>query len=110
MNTEYDKRRQLQQDKDNLLAENKKLKEITSGIKEINQNAKDRFYKDENIDGLTMKMNEDENIIEVYEQKLSVKLDSDKEEVTFKNLTYKYNGILNICHYIKEDLLNKEQK
>ena len=78
MGTEYDAIRHLQQDKDNLLAENKKLKEITEGIKEINLNAKyGTTQLNGNIKGLTMKMSKDENVIEVYEQKLSITIDSD---------------------------------
>jgi hypothetical protein len=97
MITEYDKRRQLQKEKDELHKENKELKETMKSA-----------YIKGGIDGLTMVHKE--NKTQVYEQKLSIEMDTEKQEVTFKNLTYKFNDILNISHFIKESLLDKESK
>ena len=96
-NTEYDKRRQLQNEKDTLARENRRL----------NEELKSAYIKG-GIDGMTMVHKE--NKTEVYEQKLSIEIDVEKEEVTFKNLTYKFTDIINIVHFLKESLLNKESK
>ena len=107
MKTEYDKRRQLQTEKDMLSHELKLRKEKIKRLEEELLNVSTLTGLEDT--GLQLKQ-VDKNNLEIYEPKLSVKIDCETREITFKDLVYSFKDIINISHYLKEVLLNMEDE